>query len=219
MTLTVSPFSAASQKPPTNTGSRLHEFVILAVILERSDRITGISLPIPLSSPRPPSSSSRRRGSAIISVGDLLNKSFPRCVSSLESRITSFDCSLGKPTSRSNNKRWLWHTSAFSGKDIYYRSGQLQQAETLVTVSPCEFPPRCHPRILPCHPRDPSCHPRLGRGSPFLSPCHPGLVPGSHEPSLFPGISKSIVCHSRKFFIDYRQTTFSKRIGHEKVFP
>ena len=175
MTLTVSPFSAASRKPPTNTDSRLHEFVIPvtflvipAVILERSDRITGISLPFPLSPPRPPSSSSRpvvsevepRRGSAIISVGDLLNKSFPRCVSSLESRFTSFDCSLGKHTSRSKNKRWLWHTSAFSGEDIYYRSGQLQQAETLVTVSPCEFPPRCHPR--------------LGRGSPCPSHCHPG---------------------------------------------
>ena len=88
--------------------------------------------------------------------------------------LISFDCSLGKHTSRSKNKRWLWHTSAFSGKNIYYRSDLLQQAETLVTVSPCEFPPRCSPRLLLRHPRvgeDPlsSC-----RGSPFLSPCHPG---------------------------------------------
>ena len=88
------------------------------------------------------------------------NKSFPRCVSSLENRFTLFDCSLGKHTSRSKNKRWLW-TTIFAGVKIYYRSEQLQQAETLVTVSPCEFPPRCFPRILPCHPR-------LGRGSPLF---------------------------------------------------
>ena len=109
-----------------------------------------------MSSSRPSLSSSRRRGSACIIAchpGPVFNKSFPRCVSSLENRFTSFDCSLGKHTSRSKNKRWLWHTSAFSGKKIYYRSEQLQQAETLVTVSPCEFPPRCLPRIFPCHPR------------------------------------------------------------------
>ena len=79
-------------------------------------------------------------------IQSFFNKSFPRCVSSLENRFTSFDSSLGKHTSRSKKKRWLWHTSAFSGKNIYYRSEQIQQAETLVTVSPCEFPPRCHPR-------------------------------------------------------------------------
>ena len=116
---------------------------------------SGISLPFPLS-PRP-----KVGEPAEPRPGISFNKSFPRCVSSLENRFTSFDCSLGKHTSRSKNKRWFWHTSAFSGKNIYYRSEQLQQAETLVTVSPCEFPPRCHPR--------------LGRGSPCPSHCHPGL--------------------------------------------
>ncbi len=150
------PFSAASRKPPTNTDSGLHEFVIPASFL--------VILAIPLVIPAQAGICYHLgRGSPCPShchPGPVFNKSFPRCVSSLESRFTSFDCSLGKHTSRSKNKRWLWHTSAFSGKDIYYRSGQLQQAETLVTVSPCEFPPRCHPR--------------LGRGSPCPSHCHPG---------------------------------------------
>ena len=65
---------------------------------------------------------------------------------SLARRFTSFDCSLGKHTSRSKNKRWFRITNFFEGAKIYYRSDLLQQAETLVTVSPCEFPPRCLPR-------------------------------------------------------------------------
>ena len=72
--------------------------------------------------------------------GISFNRSFPRCVSSLENRFTSFDCSLGKHTSRSKNKRWFRITNIFEGVKNYYRSDLLQQAETLVTVSPCEFP-------------------------------------------------------------------------------
>ena len=167
MTLTPSPFSAASRKPPTNTGNGLHEFYLM--------------------------SSPRRRGSAIISVGDLLNKSFPRCVSSLESRITSFDCSLGKHTSRSKNKRWLWFTSAADDMACSCRFDPLPQAETLVTVSPCEFPPRCLPRILPCHPRDPSCHPREGEDPLASSHCHPGSSYLSSP--TWSGISRPSHCH------------------------
>ena len=161
-----------------------------------------------LSSPRSLLSSSRRRGSTCIIAchpGPVFKKSFPRCVSSLESRITSFDCSLGKHTSRSKKKRWLWHTSVFSGKNIYYRSEQLQQEETLVTVSPCEFPPRCHPR--------------LGRGSPCPSHCHPGLVPGPHEPPFFPRISHFLHLIFPKFLYRLQTNNLLKRIGHEKAFP
>ena len=121
-------------------------------------------------------------------VFSFFNKSFPRCVSSLENRITSFDCSLGKHTSRSKNKRWLWHTSAFSGKNIYYRSEQLQQAETLVTVSPCEFPPRCHLPVTPGSSRGHTKHPSF---------------PAFHSPFIW---------HFRKFYIDYRQTNLLKKV-------
>ena len=150
-----------------------------------------------MSSPRPSLSSPRRRGSPCPShchPGPVFNKSFPRCVSSLESRITSFDCSLGKHTSRSKNKRWLWHTSVFSGKNIYYRSEQLQQAETLVTVSPCEFPPRCHPSSSSPHPSLSSPrlllrHPRIGEDPLASSHCHPGLrlvsLPNQGEDRFF----------------------------------
>ena len=59
---------------------------------------------------------------------------------SLARRFTLFDCSLGKHSSRSKNKRWFRITNIFEGVKNYYRSDLLQQAETLVTVSPCEFP-------------------------------------------------------------------------------
>jgi len=35
------------------------------------------------------------------------NKSLPRCEPSLAHRFTLFDCSFGKPTSRSKNTRWV----------------------------------------------------------------------------------------------------------------
>ena len=60
--------------------------------------------------------------------------------------LISFDCSFGKHSSRSKNKRWFRITNFFAGEKNYYRSDLLLLAETLVTVSPCEFPPRCHPR-------------------------------------------------------------------------
>ena len=133
-------------------------------------------------------------------------------------------------------KRWLWHTSAFLGKNIYYRSDLLLRAETLVTVSPCEFPPRCHPSSSSPHPSLSSPRPVVSeveprRGSPFLSPCHPGptylssplsfwsAAIESRGSPLFPRISWFFIWHFRKFYIDYRQTTFSKKFRHEKAFP
>ena len=129
--------------------------------------------------------------------GPVFNKSFPQCMhpslaDSLRSTALSGSTHLGQKTSGGSGLR------IFAGAKIYYRSDLLLLAETLVTVSPCEFPPRCHPRILPCHPRasffvilavilersdritrihlhhpivipvPPTCHPRLGRGSPLF---------------------------------------------------
>ena len=95
----------------------------------------------------PSLSSPRRRGSPCPShchPGLVFNKSFPRCVSSLKNRFTSFDCSLGKHTSRSKKTSGGSGLRIFAGAKIYYRSDLLLLAETLVTVSPCEFSPRCY---------------------------------------------------------------------------
>ena len=125
-------------------------------------------MPFPLS-PRP-----KVGEPAELRPGISFNKSFPRCVFS-RSQIHFVRLLFREAHISVKKKRWLWHTSAFSGKNIYYRSDPLLPAETLVTVSPCEFPPRCLPRILPCHPRDPSCHPREGEDPLALSLVTPVL--------------------------------------------
>jgi hypothetical protein len=78
--------------------------------------------PRPLKTP-PISSSSRRRGSPILLSGIFFYKSFPRCEPSLAHRFTLFDCSLGKPTSRSKNTRWVREINAFVGEICFSRFG------------------------------------------------------------------------------------------------
>ena len=92
-----------------------------------------------------------------------------RITDSLRSTVLSGSTHLGQKTSSGSRLR------VFAGEIIYYRSDPLLQAKTLVTVSPCEFPPRCHPRIL-------SRHPRVGEDPLASHSCHPGLVPGPHAP-------------------------------------
>ena len=154
----------------------------------------------------------------------------PSIADSLCSTVLSGSTHLGQKTSVGFGLR------IFAGVKIYYRSDLLQQAETLVTVSPCEFPPRCHPSSSSPHPSLSSPRPVVSeveprRGSPFLSPCHPGptylssplsfwsAAIESRGSPLFPRISWFFIWHFRKFYIDYRQTTFSKKFRHEKAFP
>ena len=67
---------------------------------------------------------------------------------SLARRFTLFDCSLGMHTSRSKISDGDGSVSAYDGKERFRWFGNLSQAETLVTVSPCEFPLRCYFRII-----------------------------------------------------------------------
>lgn len=55
--------------------------------------------------------------------------------------LTTFDCSLEKLTSRSKNTRTDLVCKCFAVKTFLGQKPFLQE-ETLVTVSPCEFPPR-----------------------------------------------------------------------------
>ena len=57
-------------------------------------------------------------------------------------RFTTFDCSLGKPTSQSKNTKMALVYKCFAVKNGFYRYEPFSLEETLVTVSPCEFPPR-----------------------------------------------------------------------------
>ena len=126
------------------------------------------SLHLSLSSPHPSLSSSRLllrhprvgedplsscRGTLLTNLS--LDVYLPSRTESFRSTVLSGSTHLGQKTSGGSGLR------IFAGAKIYYRSDLLLLAETLVTVSPCEFPPRCLPRILPCHPR-------LGRGSPLF---------------------------------------------------
>ena len=146
-----------------------------------------------------------------------LDVCIPRSQNSFHSTVLSGSTHLGQKTSGGSGLR------IYAGAKIYYRSDLLLQAETLVTVSPCEFPPRCSPRLLLRHPRvgeDPlsSC-----RGSPFLSPCHPG--PSYLSSPTWSGISPLsphfMVLHLAFPKILYRLHTNNllKKFRHEKAFP
>ena len=83
-----------------------------------------------------------RRGSAIILKGFsfLINLSLDVNISRSQG-LTSFDCSLEKLTSRSKNKKNGSGFQVLCGQELFGQKLFLQE-ETLVTVSPCEFPPR-----------------------------------------------------------------------------
>ena len=77
--------------------------------------------------------------------GNSFNKSFPRCVFP-RSQI-HFVRLFSRETHISVKKQAVAPDYEFyAGENIYYRSDPLPHAETLVTVSPFEFRPRCHPR-------------------------------------------------------------------------
>ena len=106
----------------------------------------GISLPFPLP-PRLGALPLRPRSRAILSPErakdpDLFLTNLSLDVNISRSQgLTSFDCSLEKLTSRSKNTRTDLVHKCFAVKTFWGQKPFLQE-ETLVTVSPCEFPPR-----------------------------------------------------------------------------
>ena len=68
------------------------------------------------------------------------NKSFPRCEPSLAHRFTLFDCSLGKPTSRSKNKKmWLWIPSALWCRPAFTGMNRFCMRKLLWLLVPASF--------------------------------------------------------------------------------
>ena len=146
-----------------------------------------------------------------------LDVCIPRSQNSFHSTVLSGSTHLGQKTSGGSGLR------IYAGAKIYYRSDPLLPAETLVTVSPCEFPRD----VFPAPPSSSSSRRRgstiilSGISLPFpLSPRSlllviPDLV--GDLPS-FPAFHSPFIWHFRKFYIDCIQTTFSRGTGYEKSF-